>query len=109
MAHYNNSAQTGRSGRLETRYDEDVLLAPLEDETHFGEKVILRSAYGESEALTVRYSDAMRSRTLFCTFHHAGSRINSLFGDESDELTDTAGFKSVKVEVIPVGEAWGGS
>jgi len=30
--------------------------------------------------------------------------MNSIFGDESDELILTARFKSVKVEVMPVGE-----
>jgi formate dehydrogenase major subunit len=109
LAHYNNAAQTKRSQRLKTRHDEDVLLANPEDEERFGERVILRSEYGESEALKVAYSDTIRPRTLFCTFHHAKSRINTLFGDESDELILTARFKSVRVEVIPVGEAWGGS
>jgi formate dehydrogenase major subunit len=109
LAHYNNAAQTKRSRRLETRYDEDLLWAHPEEEERFGERVILRSAHGESEVLKVAYSDAIRPRTLFCTFHHAKSRINALFGDEADELILTARFKSVKVEVIPAGEAWGGS
>ncbi len=109
LAHYNNAAQTKRSQRLETRYDEDLLLANPEEQERFGERVILRSEHGESEALWVVYSDGIRPRTLFCTFHHAKSRINALFGDESDELILTARFKSVRVEVIPVGEEWGGS
>ncbi len=109
LAHYNNAAQTKRSQRLETRYDEDLLLANPEEQERFGERVILRSEHGESEALRVVYSEGIRPRTLFCTFHHAKSRINALFGDESDELILTARFKSVRVEVIPVGEEWGGS
>ncbi len=109
LAHYNNAAQTKRSRRLETRYDEDLLVANPEEQERFGERVILRSEHGESEALRVVYSDGIRPRTLFCTFHHAKSRINALFGDESDELILTARFKSVRVEVIPVGEEWGGS
>jgi len=104
LAHYNNAAQTKRSQKLDTKYDEDVLLVPIEDEGKFGERVILKSRYGESEALTVRYTDKVRARTLFCTFHHAKSRINALFGDECDELIMTARFKSVKVDVIPVGD-----
>lgn len=104
LAHYNNAAQTKRSSKLDTKYDEDVLLAPMEDEDKFGDKVILRSQYGESEALTVKYTEKVRSKTLFCTFHHAKSRINALFGDECDELILTARFKSVKVDVIPVGD-----
>ena len=104
LAHYNNAAQTKRSEKLDTKYDEDVLLAPIEDEGKFGDRVILKSEYGESEALLVRYSDRVKPRTLFCTFHHAKSRINALFGDEADELIMTARFKSVKVDVIPVGD-----
>ncbi|SFV90619.1 NAD-dependent formate dehydrogenase alpha subunit [hydrothermal vent metagenome] len=104
LAHYNNAAQTKRSEKLDTKYDEDVLLAPIEDEGKFGDRVILKSQYGESEALSVRYTDRIKPRTLFCTFHHAKSRINALFGDECDELIMTARFKSVKVDVIPVGD-----
>jgi formate dehydrogenase major subunit len=79
----------------------------MEDEGKFGERVVLKSAYGESEALKVIYTEKIKPRTLFCTFHHAKSRINALFGDEADELIMTARFKSVKVDVIPVGEAVG--
>ncbi len=104
LAHYNNAAQTKRSNRLDTKYDEDILLAPIEDEGKFGDRVILKSKYGESEALKVVYTDKVRPRTLFCTFHHAKSRINALFGDECDALVMTARFKSVKVDVIPVGD-----
>ncbi len=104
LAHYNNAAQTKRSSKLDTKYDEDVLLAPIEDEGKFGDRVILKSEYGESEALTVKYTEKVKSKTLFCTFHHAKSRINALFGDECDELIMTARFKSVKVDVIPVGD-----
>ncbi|AKF25659.1 formate dehydrogenase [Sulfurovum lithotrophicum] len=104
LAHYNNAAQTKRSSKLDTKYDEDVLLASLEDEERFGDKVILKSEYGESEALTVKYTEKVKAKTLFCTFHHAKSRINALFGDECDELIMTARFKSVKVDVIPVGD-----
>ena len=102
LAHYNNAAQTKRSSKLDTKYDEDVLLAPLEDEHKLGDRVILKSEYGESEALLVKYTDKVRAKTLFCTFHHAKSHINALFGDECDELIMTARFKSVKVDVIPV-------
>ncbi len=104
LAHYNNAAQTKRSSRLDTKYDEDVLLAPLEDETKMGQKVILKSKYGETEALSVKFTDKVRPKTLFVTFHHAKSRINALFGDEADELILTARFKSVKVDVIPVSD-----
>ena len=107
LAHYNNAAQTKRSSKLDTKYDEDVLLASIEDEGKFGDRVIMRSEYGESEALSVKYTDKVKPKTLFVTFHHAKSRINALFGDEADELILTARFKSVKVEVIPVGDEIG--
>jgi formate dehydrogenase major subunit len=102
LAHYNNSAQTRRSSKLDTKYDEDILLAPLSDKEVLGEWVVLKSNYGESEALRVKFVEGMKANTLFCTFHHAKSKINYLFGDESDELVKTASFKSVKVEVIPI-------
>ncbi len=105
LAHYNNAAQTKRSRKLDTKYDEDVLLMPAEDEGRYGERVILRSAYGESEALRVVYTDKVRPRTLFATFHHARSRLNALFGDEADEVVLTARFKSVEVTVLPAGDA----
>ncbi|MBA1420887.1 MAG: molybdopterin-dependent oxidoreductase [Epsilonproteobacteria bacterium] len=104
LAHYNNAAQTKQTDKLMRKYDEDLLLAPLEDEQKLGNKVILKSEYGESEALTVKFTNKVKSRTLFCTFHHAKSRINAVFGDEADELIWTARFKSIKVDIIPVGD-----
>ena len=104
LAHYNNAAQTKQTNKLLSKYDEDLLLAPLEDEEKLGNKVILKSEYGESEALTVKFTNKVKSRTLFCTFHHAKSRINAVFGDEADELIWTARFKSIKVDIIPVGD-----
>ena len=107
LAQYNNAAQTKRSTKLWTKYDEDLLLAPLEDEKKLGDRVILKSKYGESEALSVRYTSKVKAKTLFITFHHAKSRVNALFGDEADELILTARFKSVKVDIIPVGDEIG--
>jgi formate dehydrogenase major subunit len=104
LAHYNNAAQTKQTESLYDKHSEDVVLASVEDEGKFGDKIILKSEYGESEALTVKYTDKVRPRTLFCTFHHAKSRINALFGDECDELILTARFKSVKVDILPVGD-----
>jgi formate dehydrogenase major subunit len=104
LRHYNNAAQTKCTETLYTKHSEDTLLASVEDEGKFGDKVILKSEYGETEALSVRYTDKVKPKTLFCTFHHAKSRINALFGDESDELILTARFKSVKVDVVPVGD-----
>ncbi len=103
LAHYNNAAQTKRSKKLETKYDEDILLAPPSAKELFGDMVVLKSKYGESEPLRVKYSDTIKEHTLFTTFHHAKSKINALFGDESDSFVLTAKFKSVKVDVLPVG------
>ena len=101
LAHYNNAAQTKRSEKLNSRYDEDILLVSEEDAADFtSERVILKSPYGQSAPLKVKISDKIRPKTLFVTFHHAKSSINALFGDASDELILTAAFKSIKVDVI---------
>ncbi|RUM72396.1 MAG: formate dehydrogenase, partial [Sulfurovum sp.] len=104
LAQYNNASQTKKSDRLQSKYSEDILLAPQEDKEKLGNRVILKSPYGETEALSVKYTDKVKTKTLFCTFHHANSRVNALFGDEADELIYTARFKSVQVDVIPVGD-----
>jgi formate dehydrogenase major subunit len=104
LAHYNNAAQTKRSSKLHTKYDEDVILAPIEDKDKYGNRVILKSPHGETDALLIKYSDKIRPKTLFCTFHHSKSKINAIFGDECDELVMTARFKSVEVEIISVGD-----
>lgn len=103
LAHYNNAAQTKASVKLNRRYEEDILLASEEDAAAFaGEKVILRTKYGQSAPLRVKVTDKVQPGTLFATFHHASSRINALFGDKHDELILTAAFKSIKVEAVPV-------
>ncbi len=104
LPHYNNAAQTNKTELLYKKHSEDMLLASIEDEGKFGDKVILKSEYGESEALNVKYTDKVKPKTLYTTFHHAKSRINAVFGDEADELILTARFKSVKVDVIPVSD-----
>ena len=101
IAMYNNAAQTKQTLSLVDRYDEDILLVCEEDMADFtGERVILRTANGETKPLKIRFSDKVAPKTLFVTFHYADSKINALFGDERDELIMTAAFKSVKVEVI---------
>ncbi len=103
LPHYNNAAQTIQSEKLNNRYDEDILLVSEVDADRFPntEYVILRSQYGESAPLRVKFTEKIKPNTLFTTFHHAKSRINYLFGDASDELILTAAFKSIKVEVLP--------
>ena len=101
LAHYNNSAQTKRSKKLLTKYDEDVILASKEDEGLFGDRVKLKTEYGQSAFLPVKYSNSVKPRTLFTTFHHSKSKINAIFGDEADELILTARFKSLRVTVVP--------
>ena len=101
LAHYNNAAQTKRSEKLNDKYDADVLFAPLSAEEKFGDYIILKTIYGETAPLPVRYTDKVREKTLFSTFHHSKSKINAIFGDECDELIMTARFKSLRVTVIP--------
>ncbi len=101
LAHYNNAAQTLRSEALNKHYSEDILLVCEKDAADFtSEKVILKTASGQTAPLRVKFTDKVQPKTLFVTFHHAASKINALFGDKRDELILTAAFKSVKVEVI---------
>ena len=93
--------QTKQTHSLNKRYDEDILLVCEDDAEDFtGEKVILKTEFGETSPLTVKFTDKVQPKTLFVTFHHSSSKINALFGDKRDELILTAAFKSVKVEVI---------
>ncbi|MDQ1264014.1 MAG: formate dehydrogenase major subunit [Campylobacterota bacterium] len=101
IAMYNNSAQTRETLSLVDRYDEDVLLVNENDREDFtSQRVILRTKHGETKPLKIRFTDKVAPKTLFVTFHYAESRVNSLFGDECDELILTAAFKSVKVEIV---------
>jgi formate dehydrogenase major subunit len=101
IAHYNNAAQTSRSPKLNKRYDEDILLVHEDDASDFtSTQVILKTEFGETNPLTIKFTDKVQPKTLFATFHHAKSKINNIFGDKSDELILTAAFKSIKVEVI---------
>ena len=103
LVQYNNSAQSSQTSRLQSKYPEDVILASIEDEDKFSSnKVILRSQYGETSVLPLKFVKTIKPGTLFTSFHHAKSKINYLFGDEADELIATAKFKCVKVEVEPV-------
>ncbi len=105
LAQYNNSAQTSSTTKLNKRYNEDVVLASSKDKEFLGDKILLKSIYGESGVLKVKFIENMKPNTLFSTFHFPESKINYLFGDESDELVKTASFKSIKVEVIKVNKA----
>lgn len=101
MAMYNNAAQTKQTPSLMERYSEDLLLVHEGDAADFtGERVILKTEFGQTTPLKIKLTDKVQPKTLFVTFHHADSKINALFGDKSDELILTAAFKSIKVEVI---------
>ena len=103
LAQYNNASQTSRCEKLNKRYDETILLVHEEDAADFiSEEVILKTEFGQSAPLTVKFTDKVQPKTLFCTFHHATSKINNLFGDRCDELILTAAFKSIKVEIVNV-------
>ncbi len=101
LAHYNNASQTIKSEKLNKRYSEDILLVNEDDASDFtSDKVILKTEFGQSSPLSIKLTDKVQPKTLFVTFHHASSNINTLFGDRFDEVIMTAAFKSVKVEVI---------
>jgi formate dehydrogenase major subunit len=101
IAHYNNANQTKESEKLLKKHSEDVVLASIEDRDSFVDKthIVLVSKHGRTKPLRVKLSKRIKKGTLFTTFHHAKSKINFLFGDECDELTKTARFKSIKVIV----------
>jgi formate dehydrogenase major subunit len=99
IEHYNNAKQTIECEKLEKRYDEDVLLVSNEDSFDENKRYILISKYGATAPLKIKKSKNIKKGTLFCTFHHHYSKINFLFGDESDVLVKTACFKSIKVKV----------
>ncbi len=102
IVHYNNAAQTVRSEALNSRYEKDVVLASKEDKERIGsDQIIMRTQYGETAILPVKYTKNIRTGTLFTTFHHPESKVNYIFGDEADELILTARFKSLRVEIEP--------
>jgi formate dehydrogenase major subunit len=101
IAHYNNAAQTKKSESLNKRYSEDILLVNENDADDFtSDKVILKTKFGQTSPLSIKLTQKVQPKTLFVTFHHEHSKINTLFGDKCDELILTAAFKSIKVEVI---------
>ncbi len=104
LIHYNNAVQTRECLSLISKISEDILFLSEYDREKLGspEKVILRSDYGETEVLPVKYVSWLKKGTAYTTFHFAKSRINFLFGDEADIFVKTARFKSVKVKIIPV-------
>ncbi|WP_457562022.1 molybdopterin oxidoreductase family protein [Caminibacter pacificus] len=102
LAQYNNAAQTKHSEKLLKKYDDDILLVNEIHKEQIGDKVVLKSVYGESKPLKVKFTKSVRPFTLFTTFHFAKNHINYLFGDEADHKVKTARFKSVEVEVINV-------
>jgi formate dehydrogenase major subunit len=101
LIQYNNSAQTKESEKLQEKYPHDIILASIKDKDKFqNKKVVLKSIYGKTNPLSVKFVKTIKSKTLFCSFHHAASKINYLFGDESDINTKTALFKSIEVEIF---------
>ena len=103
LAHYNNAAQTKRTESLNKRYSEDILLVNENDADDFkSEKVILKTEFGKTTPLTIKFTDKVQPKTLFTTFHHESSKINALFGDKCDEVILTAAFKSIKVEIVNI-------
>ena len=104
LIHYNNAVQTKECLSLISKINRDILFLSVEDKKNLGsvEKAILKSKYGESDVLPVKYVSWLKKGTAYTTFHFAKSKINFLFGDEADIFVKTARFKSVKVKIIPV-------
>ena len=102
LAQYNNAAQTKPSEKLTKKYPDDVLLVNEVHRGEIGDVVKLKSVYGESAPLKVKFTKTVRPFTLYTTFHFAKNKINYLFGDEADHKVKTARFKAVEVEIIPV-------
>jgi len=101
LAHYNNSAQTKQNEGLNKRYSEDIVLVNEDDSDDFtSDKVILKTKFGQTTPLSIKFTDKVQPKTLFTTFHHAVSKVNALFGDKCDDMVLSAAFKSIKVEVI---------
>ncbi len=102
LVHYNNAAQTKQCESLISKHKEDILLASIDDKDLINSDTVkLKSKYGETAPIKIRYVNTIKKGTLYTTFHHAKTKINFVFGDEADEFVKTARFKSVKVEVIP--------
>ncbi len=103
LIHYNNAAQTNKTPKLLEKHGEDIVLASIEDKDKIkSEKIILKTQYGQTNPLTVKFVKTIKPQTLFSSFHHAKSNINYIFGDQSDVNTKTALFKSLEVQVIEV-------
>ena len=103
LVQYNNSAQTSKSKKLNSKYSEDIILASIDDKDKINaNEVILVSKYGKSSPLKIKFTKTIKQGTLFCSFHHQKSKINYLFGDQSDTNTQTALFKSIEVQLIYV-------
>jgi formate dehydrogenase major subunit len=102
LTQYNNAAQTSETPRLNDKYEEDFALISPVDAARFdlAKRYFLASDYGKSAALRLKIDDGIKPRTLFCTFHHARSRVNRLFGGESDQITMTPRFKALKVKIV---------
>ncbi|WP_456470540.1 molybdopterin oxidoreductase family protein [Caminibacter sp.] len=103
LAQYNNAAQTKVSERLIKRYEDDILLVNECHRDEINEKVVLKSIYGKTKPLKVKFTKSVRPYTMFVTFHFAKNRINYLFGDEADHKVKTARFKAIEVEIINLG------
>jgi formate dehydrogenase major subunit len=103
LIHYNNAAQTMQTAKLKDKHSEDVILASLEDKDKINsDKVILKTKYGQTNPLKIKFVKTIKPQTLFVSFHHSKSHINYIFGNQSDANTKTALFKSLEVEVVKV-------
>lgn len=106
LVHYNNAAQTKEVDKLNRKYEEDVILVSPEDgaKLDLEKRYKMRSIYGETRGLKIKIDKGIQKGTLYCTFHHARSHINYIFGDEADSITKTPRFKALKVELTEASE-----
>ncbi len=106
LLHYNNSAQTSHCHTLNKfkTFREDIVYASEKDKEKLqrAKRVVLYNENGETAPLPIEYNKHIKEGTLFVSFHRPESRVNFLFGDDSDEFVKTAAFKSVKVKVRKV-------
>ena len=55
LVHYNNSAQSKESPRLNDKYPDDIILASIEDEQRLSNKIVLKTPYGQRSPLEVKF------------------------------------------------------
>jgi formate dehydrogenase major subunit len=104
LRQYNNGAQTNETPRLNAKAERDIaLISPLDSHKFdLTKRHKLISRFGESSPIVFKACESIAKGTIFCSFHHARSRLNYLFGDEGDRVTKTPNFKAIETRVEQV-------